>query len=162
VSLPTIPLSKPGWALRAWREADAAALAEHAGNINVWRNMSDAFPHPYTLEIANVWVTRGHVDFGGDNWAIAFNDAAVGGCGVAQQSAQFRCNAEIGYWLAQPFWRQGVGTLVAQTRLCQPRHHARLCTHPCAQHRIHARGRKSRLGARGHAAAKRHQRRAGD
>jgi [ribosomal protein S5]-alanine N-acetyltransferase len=114
VSLPTIPLSKPGWALRAWREADAAALAEHAGNVNVWRNMSDTFPHPYTLDIANVWVTRGHVDFGGDNWAIAFNDAAVGGCGVAQQSAQFRCNAEIGYWLAQPFWGQGVGTLVAQ------------------------------------------------
>jgi [ribosomal protein S5]-alanine N-acetyltransferase len=112
--LPTIPLSKTGWTLRAWRETDAPALSEHAGNVNVWRNMSDSFPHPYTLEIANVWVTRGHVDFGGDNWAIAFNDAAVGGCGVAQQKAQFRCNAEIGYWLAQSFWGQGVGTLVAQ------------------------------------------------
>ena len=61
--LPTIPLGVEGWALRAWRAGDAPALAAHANNPKVWHNMSDSFPHPYTLEIAEHWVRQGHVEF---------------------------------------------------------------------------------------------------
>ena len=111
--LPTIALGLGGWTLRAWRAGDAAALAEHASNPKVWRNMSDSFPHPYTPAMAEYWVRQGHIDFGGDNWAIAFEDAAVGGCGIHIGDAQYRCNAEIGYWLAEPHWGRGVVTRVA-------------------------------------------------
>ena len=111
--LPTIPLGVDGWTLRAWRESDAPALTEHAGNVTVWRWMSDSFPHPYTLEMAEVWCTRGHVEFGGDNWAIALHDEAVGGCGVIPQQGHFRCNAEVGWWLAEEHWGRGVVTRVA-------------------------------------------------
>ena len=76
--------------------------------------MSDRFPHPYTLAIAEHWVRHGHVDFGGDNWAIAFEDQAVGGCGIHVGSGQFRCNADIGYWLAQAHWGRGIVTRVAR------------------------------------------------
>lgn len=114
MSLPTLPLGIDKWTLRAWRDGDAPALAEHADNPKVWRNMSDRFPHPYTLAIAEHWVQRGHIDFGGDNWAIAFDDQAVGGCGIVPGEGQFRCNAEIGYWLAEAFWGRGVVTQVAR------------------------------------------------
>jgi len=113
VTLPTLALGVPGWALRAWRETDAEALARHANNPAVWRNMSDGFPHPYTLDIARHWVRQGHVDFGGDNWAISFEGEAVGGCGIRPEHGAFRCNAEIGYWLAEEHWGGGVGTRVA-------------------------------------------------
>jgi [ribosomal protein S5]-alanine N-acetyltransferase len=113
VTLPTIALGVPGWQLRAWRPEDAASLAEHANNPAVWRNMSEGFPHPYTLALAQHWVQQGHVDFGGDNWAITWRDEAVGGCGVHTGSGGLRCNAEIGYWLAQRHWGQGIGTRVA-------------------------------------------------
>ena len=112
--LPTIDLGIDGWCLRAWRDVDAPALAQHAGNLNVWRWMSDSFPHPYTLEIAEQWVTRGHIDFGGDNWAIAFNGEAVGGCGIVQQEAHLRCNAEVGCWLAEAHWGRGIVTRIAK------------------------------------------------
>ncbi len=112
-TLPTLQLGHPGWVLRAWCEADAEALALHANNPDVWRHMSDAFPHPYTLAIAQHWVARGHIDFGGDNWAIAFHGQTVGGCGIHVGSGAFRCNAEIGYWLAQAQWGQGIATQVA-------------------------------------------------
>lgn len=112
-SLPTIPLGVDDWALRAWRQTDAPELARHAANINVWRWMSDSFPHPYTLPMAEYWCTRGHIEFGGDNWAIALRDDAVGGCGVIAQHGQFRCNAEVGWWLAEAHWGQGIVTRVA-------------------------------------------------
>lgn len=113
--LPTLELGPdlPGWALRAWRRDDATSLARHADNPNVWRWMSDAFAHPYTLEVANYWVTRGHIEFGGDNWAIALDDVAVGGCGIHWGQQQFRCNAEVGWWLGEPYWGRGVVTRVA-------------------------------------------------
>ncbi len=115
MSLPTLDLGAPGWVLRAWRESDAESLALHANHLAVWRNMSEGFPHPYTLDIALHWVRRGHVDFGGDNWAIAHDDVAVGGCGIHPGSGAFRCNAEIGYWLGQACWGRGIGTRVART-----------------------------------------------
>jgi len=111
--LPTLGLGIEGWALRAWRASDAASLARHANNLNVWRWMSDTFPHPYTLEIASYWVQRGHIEFGGDNWAVALDDEAVGGCGIHWGQQQFRCNAELGWWLAEPYWGRGVVTRAA-------------------------------------------------
>jgi [ribosomal protein S5]-alanine N-acetyltransferase len=111
--LPTIALGIEGWTLRAWRSGDAATLARHANNIEVWRWMSDSFPHPYTREIAEHWVTRGHIEFGGDNWAIACGEEAVGGCGVVPQQGPLCCNAEVGWWLAEEYWRRGVVTRVA-------------------------------------------------
>jgi [ribosomal protein S5]-alanine N-acetyltransferase len=116
VSTERIALDRPGWALRSWRAADAPALARHANNPEVWRWMSDGFPHPYTLEIARHWVTRGHLEFGGDNWAIAHDDEAVGGCGIRPQDGHLRCSAEVGWWLAEPHWGQGITTLVARAR----------------------------------------------
>jgi ribosomal-protein-alanine N-acetyltransferase len=133
-ALPTLELGLPGWSLRAWQADDAPSLATHANNVNVWRWMSDAFPHPYTLEIAEHWVRRGHVEFGGDHWAIAFEGQAVGGCGLAPMDGALRCNAEIGWWLAEAHWGRGVATRVARrlvqwgwadpgrTRLCAPIH----------------------------------------
>ncbi|MCA3223388.1 MAG: GNAT family N-acetyltransferase [Burkholderiales bacterium] len=112
--LPTLALALPGWCLRAWRLADAPSLARHANNERVWRNMSESFPHPYTEAIARHWVERGHVDFGGDNWAIAFDDQAVGGCGLHPGQGHERCNCEIGYWLGEPFWGRDVATEVVR------------------------------------------------
>jgi RimJ/RimL family protein N-acetyltransferase len=140
--LPTLALGVPGWSLRAWRASDAPALARHANNVNVWRWMSDAFPHPYTMAIAEHWVTRGHIDFGGDNWAIAFDDEAVGGCGIKQDAGPFRCNAEVGWWLAEEHWGRGIVTRVAAllverafanpdiTRVIAPIHAGARCAWP--------------------------------
>jgi [ribosomal protein S5]-alanine N-acetyltransferase len=112
--LPTIDLGLPGWTLRAWRMSDAPDLARHADNPEIGRWMSDSFPLRYTLEIAEQWVTRGHIEFGGDNWAIAHQDQAVGGCGIHPGSGPFVCVAEVGWWLAQAHWGRGVGSRVAQ------------------------------------------------
>jgi [ribosomal protein S5]-alanine N-acetyltransferase len=113
--LPTLELGLPGWVLRAWHESDAPSLAAHANNVNVWRWMSDSFPHPYTQAIAEHWVGAGHVEFGGYNWAITFEGIAVGGCGIAPLEGPLRCSAEVGWWLGEPYWGRGTGARVART-----------------------------------------------
>ena len=111
--LPTLPLGLDGWSLRGWRAGDAPSLARHANNVNISRWMSDGFAHPYTTAIAEHWVRRGHIEFGGDNFAIALDGEAVGGCGILPGEGQFRCNAEVGWWLAEAHWGRGVVTCVA-------------------------------------------------
>jgi [ribosomal protein S5]-alanine N-acetyltransferase len=106
-------LSVPGYALRSWRVADAVSLAAHLNNPNIGRNLADWYPSAgYTLADAEAWVTEGHLS--GINWAITYEDTAVGSCGINLQSGFDRCNAEIGYWLSEVHWGKGVGTAVVR------------------------------------------------
>ncbi len=114
MSFPTVPLAEaPGFSLRAWQPADAPALARVAGDDRVWRWMSDNFPNPYTLEVAQVWCERGHIEFGGENAAISLDGVAVGGAGYQAGAGFMRCSVEMGYFLAPELWGRGVGTAVA-------------------------------------------------
>lgn len=111
---PTLQLRLDGWCLRAWRGSDAPSLARHADDVDVWRNMSDHFPHPYTLELAQHWIAQGQFAFGGEHWAIALDDVAVGGCGLHPGSGRFSCEVEVGYWLGQAYWGRGVATEIVR------------------------------------------------
>ncbi len=113
--LPAIELGLPGWRLRPWRPEDAPSLAANANDSEVSRWMSDGFPHPYTLAIAEEWVARGHIDFGGKIWAICCDDVAVGGGGIHRQDGPLRCNLEVGWWLGRAHWGRGVATRAAAT-----------------------------------------------
>ena len=44
---------------------------------------------------------------------------AVGGCGIHPQDGPLRCNAEVGWWLAQAHWGRGVATHVAAALVTQ-------------------------------------------
>ena len=41
--------------LRPWQLGDEASLVRHGNDRAVWRNMTDLFPNPYTLEDAEGW-----------------------------------------------------------------------------------------------------------
>ena len=48
--------------LRPWTLADEPSLVRHADSRNVWRNLRDQFPHPYTFDIRRS--PNDHVAFG--------------------------------------------------------------------------------------------------
>nr|WP_316641199.1 GNAT family N-acetyltransferase [uncultured Roseateles sp.] len=93
--------------LRELRPADAASLQKHADDRAVWRNLFDGFPSPYTLADAQAWCSGGW-RHGGHVWGIVVDEAVVGCVGFQAQQGWLRCNAEIGYWIGQPFWRRGI------------------------------------------------------
>ena len=97
--------------LRALRPDDAPAIARHADDEGVWRNLFDGFPHPYTLADAQAWCTTGHRDPSvGVVWAITVDDQAIGCCSVMPGSGWLACNAEVGYWIGRAHWRRGIAS----------------------------------------------------
>ena len=95
--------------LRALVPADAPALVTHANDPAVARNLFDAFPQPYTPEVAAAWA--GHEAASGVFgwvWAITLDGALVGCIGLRPEAGWLRCNAEIGYWIGQAHWRRGI------------------------------------------------------
>jgi ribosomal-protein-alanine N-acetyltransferase len=97
--------------LRELRPDDAPAIARHADDVAVWRNLYDGFPHPYTLAEAQAWCEGGFREpqFG-TVWAIDVGGEAIGCIGLHQLAAWFRCNAEVGYWIGQAFWGRGIAS----------------------------------------------------
>ena len=95
--------------LRALVPEDAPALVTHANNPAVARNLFDGFPQPYDLEAATAWA--GHEANSGNFgrvWAIVVDGGLVGCIGLRQDAGWLRCNAEIGYWIGEAFWRRGI------------------------------------------------------
>jgi RimJ/RimL family protein N-acetyltransferase len=94
--------------LRAWRPGDEESLVRHANNRAVWRNLRDAFPHPYTLSDAMGWIRIANPSTPITNFAIVVEGCAVGGIGLALKEDVFRRSAEIGYWLGEQYWGCGI------------------------------------------------------
>jgi [ribosomal protein S5]-alanine N-acetyltransferase len=105
-----IPLRTPGAVLRPWKERDAPCLRKHADNLRIARTMRDLFPTPYTLDDANRFITLATGTTSGLMLAIEVDGDAAGGIGINPLDDVYRGTAEIGYWLAEPFWRKGIVT----------------------------------------------------
>ncbi|MBK8699575.1 MAG: GNAT family N-acetyltransferase [Saprospiraceae bacterium] len=102
--------TESNFSLRPFNLDDAVTLSGYANNVNVAKFLNDAFPHPYAEEDA-----RKFIDYAmsGDPihiFAIDIDGGASGGMGIHPQQDIMRKNAELGYWLAQPFWGQGIIT----------------------------------------------------
>ncbi len=98
------------WQVRSFRPDDAEALARNANNRNVSRNMRDTFPYPYELSNAHEWIEFATTQSPETNFAIADDTELIGGIGITLQSDVNRRSAEIGYWLGEPHWGQGIAT----------------------------------------------------
>lgn len=94
--------------LRHWTVRDKASLVRYANNRKIWMSLRDAFPHPYTEASAEAFLEmvgrQDPVTF----FAIATSDEAIGGIGVSIGADVHRRTAELGYWLAEPFWGRGI------------------------------------------------------
>jgi RimJ/RimL family protein N-acetyltransferase len=72
--------------------------------------MRDLFPSPYTLDDANRFIAMATGRRSGLMLAIEVDGDAAGGIGINPLEDVYRGTAEIGYWLAEPFWGKGIVT----------------------------------------------------
>lgn len=98
------------YVIRDWRDDDATSLARYANNRKIWRNLRDAFPNPYTRDDAASFIARALQKELRTAFAISSKREAIGSIGLMPGQDVHRFTAELGYWLAEPFWGKGIMT----------------------------------------------------
>jgi ribosomal-protein-alanine N-acetyltransferase len=96
--------------LRSWRSNDLPSLIRYANNSAIAGFMNDQFPHPYTEETGRDFIAMASQESPLHIFAIEVEGEAVGGIGIHPRTNIERKNAEMGYWLGEPFWGRGIIT----------------------------------------------------
>jgi len=99
---------KKEFKLRPWAKEDLNNLVKHANNWNIAKNLTDKFPFPYIESNGQAFIEFATKDDPIHIFAIDIEGQAVGGIGIHPQEDIYRKNAELGYWLAEPFWGQDI------------------------------------------------------
>lgn len=98
--------------LREWRLDDVSDLAEAANNPKIAQNLRNIFPCPYTTDDAEEFI----------NYCISIRDEsqllravvvdgkAAGSISVSVKDDVYEKSAELGYWLKEEYWGQGIMT----------------------------------------------------
>ena len=103
-----IPLTR--CTLRPWRADDLEDLVAQANSRRVWRNLRDRFPHPYTHQDAKRWLAFAAAQSPQMNFCIEVASRPAGGIGLELRGDVDCRTAEIGYWLGEAHWGQGIAT----------------------------------------------------
>ncbi len=106
--------------LRKWNLADSQDVSHYANNKNIAANLRNVFPYPYTLADAEGYI-RSCVENSEERQicrAIVVNGRAAGSVGIFCGTDVYEKSAELGYWLAEEFWGNGIMT-EAVKQLCQ-------------------------------------------
>lgn len=98
--------------IRFWQTADAADLAAALNNEHIQNNLRDGLPYPYTEADALDYITAMQEADPDETFAftIALDDKAIGSIGVFRQGNIHRQTAELGYYVAEPYWGKGYMT----------------------------------------------------
>jgi ribosomal-protein-alanine N-acetyltransferase len=100
--------------LSAVRSSDKAALLEHLYSTDVYATTLN-IPHPYSETDADWWIQKRieHTERLGREVTFAIRvaeDKLIGVVGADSLEPGITHTAEIGYWLARPFWGKGIMT----------------------------------------------------
>ena len=98
--------------LRPWKSSDVNSLCKYANNKSIADSLRDMFPYPYTREDGEYFINlathfpkeRGFI------YAIELNGEAIGNISLDVKDNVYCKTAEVGYWLGEPYWRQGIMT----------------------------------------------------
>jgi len=100
--------------LRPLHEDDTTMLAHLANNREVWINLRNIFPHPYSENDAANFIALTKTENPQTTFAIEYRDEFCGVIGLTPQPDVYRKTAEIGYWIGEPFWNKGVASIAVK------------------------------------------------
>ena len=96
------------FSLRPWTFDDLPDLLKNANNQKIAANLTDHFKYPYTIENGKAFLEMANSHNPIQIFAIEINKEAVGSIGIHPQTDIMHKNAELGYWLAEKYWGQGI------------------------------------------------------
>ena len=100
--------AKLAFKLRPWSLTDLDSLVTFANNPRISENLTNAFPYPYERKDGERFITMATSHDPMQIFAIEVEGRASGGIGIHPQADIMCKNMELGYWLAEPFWGNGI------------------------------------------------------
>ena len=101
--------------LRPLVPSDAESVTKNANNINVWKNLTDLFPHPYTIKNANEFINSQIGKEPPNTFAVILKNNAIGIIGLSVNlDIKDQCG-DIGYWIGEKYWNKGIGTQIIKS-----------------------------------------------
>ncbi|MCG7563307.1 MULTISPECIES: GNAT family protein [Pseudoalteromonas] len=92
--------------LRLFEPSDEQYLVRYLNNPATVRYLSPKVPFPYTAADAQWWINTGSKE--GITRAIILDGVLIGCIGARPGTFEYCRSAEIGYWLAEEYWGQGI------------------------------------------------------
>jgi RimJ/RimL family protein N-acetyltransferase len=96
--------------MRSWTIGDADALALHANNRSIWRNMNDSFPHPFTEADAHAYIAKAQHDTPERRFAIEIDGEAAGAISLHPREDVHAHSAEVGCWIGEVYWNRDIAS----------------------------------------------------
>jgi ribosomal-protein-alanine N-acetyltransferase len=96
--------------IRPWKLSDAHPLAAIANNRNIFNNVRNSFPSPYTVMNAIQWISLQSDISPTLSFAIEYNGLLAGTIGCILKEDIYKKNVEIGYFIGEGFWKKGIAT----------------------------------------------------
>jgi len=96
--------------IRPLKLSDAGSIAKHANNKNVWKNLTDLFPHPYLLCDAIKYIDSQLYVNPPSVLAIVYKDEAIGIIGISVNNKDEKLCGDIGLWTGESFWNLGIAS----------------------------------------------------
>lgn len=100
--------------IRKWKIDDAEQLFNILNNQKILNNLRDGIPYPYTIENAQEFIsqTLKAPKNSQYSWAILIDDQVIGSVGVFRKDNIHYRTAEIGYYISEEYWGNGIMTKV--------------------------------------------------
>lgn len=98
--------------IRPWKETDAKELAQALSNPRILGNLRDGLPYPYTENDAAQYIAAMRAADPDSTFAraITAGSRVIGSIGAFRKDNIHSRTAELGYYLAEPYWGKGIMT----------------------------------------------------
>ena len=98
--------------IRPWKIEDAKELSSMLSNPKILDNLRDGLPYPYTVKDGEDYIRAMLAADPNDTFAFAIEvgSVCVGSIGVFRGQNIHSRTAELGYYLAEPYWGKGIMT----------------------------------------------------
>ncbi|WP_405208641.1 GNAT family N-acetyltransferase [Aquimarina sp. LLG6339-5] len=96
--------------LRTLSLSDKSKLAQLVNNKNIWNNLRDYIPYPYEESDAETFINFTQTQDPPQSFGIECNNELCGVISLIVQNDVYKKSAEIGYWVGQSYWGNGIAT----------------------------------------------------
>lgn len=96
--------------LRPYKKEYIEEFTRHRNNPNISKNGFDKTPNPYTIEHASDLFNKHINKTPAERFLIFYDNQLCGEIGIWLNEDIHRLNADLGYFVAEPFWNKGIAS----------------------------------------------------